>query len=699
MMSGKESRSNDAGFTVVEFIVGAVILVIVCVGAYSLFAGAGQSGAKNAVQDKISATSELISEELHSNPGWLTKPCKEQALNAPEGCNVASYFSETPDPALGLSPTQVEQAKALAKKIPDVVEMSASKVIVKGIDSPSDGVGKTGPDRDKDGVLPDFYRISITLAVKGETVEKLKVKPTFESATTVDPTLIGKATGTLVVNVCQIINQADDRMPIEGCNDNLASTEMKKQPACANSNEKNMECNDALNAADRFDKSYNTAFGASQVRAMKLHEVKFKITNDSGFVLHSDSDLAVREGGAWVFPQVPAGKVKVTILSPGIGADTTELWSSKSIPSNWKLVGGNLVGVASVQSNQRARTLVMFRPKTTEGTYRVGFTRKVYPYVLKPVTYSRSYWLAPSCTSCGVVRKKITVNVRYVEAWGPYPETWGGPAHDGIVAIAAKPYGRHTEKVHVGDHYEYKAHVNQQVYQWEGGNNPDYAIEFQNLPTGLHSLPVNATISDAMVDRIISEIRTAYGVEWTSEDDEFQTYRWTSTDISPSLRTFNPTDVQRTVDHRCAGISNGDCNKFVWINPDETSGTFGAPNGKTTFHTDKGECIVNSAARPAPFNNMDRYPEVAGNPYNLGQRCNFRYWATDGRDLSSMFKSWTSAVPGRGDRYMTGYGVGFGGGYSGYGGAGFGTVVINTSSYSTRHRPIRITLSGGAPHR
>ncbi|MCW2928033.1 MAG: hypothetical protein JWM86_2001, partial [Thermoleophilia bacterium] len=299
-------------------------------------------------------------------------------------------------------------------------------------------------------------------------------------------------------------------------------------------------CNDSINAARAKDqRAPENVRGLSSVNVRAVTNAPFTIerqTTSGGRRVKLDSSNAVYKGdGTYVFAGVPAGLYAVK-LTPG---KYRELWDTKSVPSQ---------GMTSVQANQEARALMMLRPVQGVGEYTIRAERQVYLYHLETDTDS----FTTTFQEFGATFETVTTFVYLIGA-GPRKETWGGPAWNGFVSMSPKPFDRYRVPKTDG------TTVNQQQSLFLGWDGKDTSgkFTFTGLPTGLHSSPRQQTNP-------------------VPAPDDF----WGS--IGSRAQNCAP-----------ARVPGGQCGDFAWI--DHRAGsTFGAPASEIVFHSNDGECYLES---------------------------------------------------------------------------------------------------------
>ncbi len=449
MQTMLDRRRGESAFTIVEVLVGALIITVVFAGAMYFVAGAGKSQSKSLVRQRMSAVADDVSARVRADATWLkVKPeCKTTE------CNLSDQFPQ-------------QQAKPSDPKL-------IVTVMVKPIDSKGDGVAPN----DEDNITPDYYRVTVRVELApGQEAQFGSFQP-YEMVSTIDATAIGRAAGSLVVQTCEAVNQVDERMSIASCQGGAGNRrDMNQQPEPCKSpfplswNEwLNMRpvlplgCNNAFNSAKSKD-SFLTA-----VQTRGVTNVGFTIRRDASdggpAITRSQADASQAADGTYEFAGLPAGTYFLT-ASPGQGR---ELWATKTIPSAMK---------ASVQANQEARALIMVRPKQGLGTYSAKFTRATWHYRLTSYT-DKDVYEEPGPAGSTI---RTTTTYVYLVSNPPVRKVWNGPAWNGILSMESKPFDRYHDSNNI---------ISQPtiLVGWAPQDDPTGVKVMGPLATGLHSLP------------------------------------------------------------------------------------------------------------------------------------------------------------------------------------------------------------------
>ncbi|MCB0878813.1 MAG: hypothetical protein KDC46_07515 [Thermoleophilia bacterium] len=464
MYVAERHQRRESAFTIVEVLIGALLVTAVFAGAMYFIAGSGRSQQHALVRQRMASAADDIGQRVRADANWLR--------SHPE-CKVA--------------PCDISDQFPIDPPRPGDPRFTAG-VTVAPVDSRADTDPQTG--RDSDGVTPDYYRIKVVVTLAPGEDAKWGAQSPFEALSTVDATAIGRAVGSITVQACEVVNQVDERMSIAGCDGGSGTRrDMTKQPSPCSSPFP-LAWDDWLHARPVLPLGCNKAFDAGNAMNSYTTQVDLRGTNSVTFTLKrdasdggpatvrtsADADSAAANG-TFEFTGLPAGSYTLTV-NPGKGR---ELWKTKTVPSALR---------TSVQANQAARALIVLRPVQGEGEYKVKVTKAVWIYRLKTFEDTDVY-----TESAGGYTVQTTTHYLYMRATKPERKVWNGPAWTGIVSMEPKPFDR------------YRANgttVTQPtlVLPWVGSgtNNQPAVYTFADLPTGLHSLPTQQPTPDPAGD-------------------------------------------------------------------------------------------------------------------------------------------------------------------------------------------------------
>jgi type II secretory pathway pseudopilin PulG len=568
MTSTDSSQRDERGFTIVEIIVAVTIVVLVLGGVVWMVMGSSKAEQRSDIRQKMAAAADGLSQQVRSNKDWL-----EASMKADPKHNCKTQMC-TPQP---------ESKYSYRPKSSNDPKFT-TKIEVSPLDSPMDGLANL----DNDHILPDLYKISITVTLSAEEQAIWGKQLPFNLTSTVDATTIGKGSGSLTVQVCRVDNQVDERMAIAGCKDKAQQLEMRYQPPCAPDETLTGEqvplmvaggktlplsCNGAIHQTKDI-KLHGWAPGSVEVEPAK--NVNFQIAPVSGHGLAMTSELANKvsddvdgDDGSWVFEGLGTGdyQIKLTNMPAGM-----ELWKSHVVPQDLKV---------SIQNNQHAKALVIIRPVQGTGTYTVAFSREVTHYTINMKTKIVING-TPDPVHDAMVMSRTTYKYLYAQKVGPIPMP--GASWNGYIAMEPKPFDRYRQ-----DGAGALA-VNQQRIMPVNWGTP--AVTFTGLPTGLFSRPeqlsVNQTAMWGQFDKLPFMREAQFGLNKMYDKEGVPL------DIFGALNF-----IKGGGDMLCVpGLRCG--TDYVYI--DE----HGVPNSSMLFNdAANGECWVTSAVPQVPIAGLE----------------------------------------------------------------------------------------------
>lgn len=469
-------RRNERGFTLVEVIVGVLIVAIVVAGVVYMARSAGESTQRNIVRQKMAAAAQKELEYRRSNPNTWVPTCKAVPV-----CYIA--------------PNQ-QRYRSESSNDPDF-QINAT---IEAIDSPTDDVGPN----DKDQQIPDFYHVTLAVTLTKEDEQKFGKQRPFTTETTLDALALRGATGTLTVQACEVINQIDERMSFSSCGSGEQTLEMDKQPDPCEEN-KEMPAKERQDLIDKENKKFRLRCNEAWNEAKEKHKddgkhtvkvkpsnVSFDIVPTGGTVSNIRSgkmhDSVSGDGSSFTYSNMAPGTYKIQV---NVGNDK-EIWKSHTIPSDLEV---------GVTANQKSRALIVVRPKQGEGEFKVRFKRDVYIYTIK--SKSRTVSQTTSLGYYGSMNATTTYNYIYAER--TKKETYDGPSWNAYIAMEPKPYDRYRIEAEGDENSNSQQYVHEVKWKEEpnddatsdynGNNNDDGVFIFSkdaskdSMPTGLYSVP------------------------------------------------------------------------------------------------------------------------------------------------------------------------------------------------------------------
>lgn len=357
-------RMREAGFGVVEIIIAALMLAAVISGLALAVNSSSKLQSRASSNSRMQTAAQRVFEKLRSDTSWM-----ESCTTIGNDCDLRSKVDDSTleDSELGAA------CNGSGTYRHELVTASATP-----IDSDIDGLG----DNDKDGNIPDYFKIVVVISAPECAQARLGTqKATFVSA--IDRR--GRVPkGSLTVEVCVAQNQIDDRASIAGCAPGSGGA--FKMGACPPPSDQYIgtpaeRCNGAWDWVKDKDSSTTapTPFvGTGRATA------NFAIVDMSGATVASSSDATSPPPGPglYEFPELPAGTYRIVSITPTGAAAGMSLWETKLIPAVDP--SGNSAGVI-VQPDQRSTALLTFQPSRV-GKLDLTFKREVETHNVKSVS-------------------------------------------------------------------------------------------------------------------------------------------------------------------------------------------------------------------------------------------------------------------------------------------------------------------------
>ncbi|MCZ4497276.1 MAG: hypothetical protein JWM25_1861, partial [Thermoleophilia bacterium] len=355
---------RESGFTIVEVLIAVLILAVVASGVAFATAGGAKLRGVAKLQASLTSAGVRAQEDLVTDRSWMERAdCRK--VN--DTCNVTTNVRPG-----SLKLDGIGGGSAILK-------LATSTAV----DGKVDGVGPA----DKDGVTPDYFRIDLELGVDaalaaryGSTPAKLR----HEMSVSIDRRGVEQV-GSLVVEVCRVTNQSDERMTLQGCAPTGATgirmngCPPAPRPGCAS----------AFNWIAGMGQSETAP---SPFVTMRRVTVPFTLRNTDGTTWPSTG--SVTPEGLVVFQNVPAGDYNLVGLPESAGSGS-ERWDSKEVPAFHGAPGRASVGPSVVvEPGVRNRALVLFRP-TPAGSIGMYFDRVVKDYHLGGTMQTGGEYVVP----------------------------------------------------------------------------------------------------------------------------------------------------------------------------------------------------------------------------------------------------------------------------------------------------------------
>lgn len=417
-------RDHQAhGFTIVEVVI-AMLLLVVVIGAVAMAAvGSNRVHGRTQVRAKMSATAEQIYERVRSNRTWMAG-CRDT-------CDLRRH-AELDLAELGVVGTQTAAGRSDDGEPTFVLD----RVEAQPIDTPADRTGR----RDLDGITPDYYRLKIVLRLQQADMTRLGRQAPLVLESTLDPAGT-ESRGSLVVQMCTVLNQVDERMSINNCDNPATNLKMADCPRGSRP---------ACNAYDAVAARTANPFRPTIFVSMRHQRARFTIRGRSAGtsdVRRNQSDAVYNAAdGTYTFYDLPAGEYRIDPRPPAGLA----VWDSHSIPA---------AGELAVEERQRSRALVLFRPKST-GTFHLYFQRstmwfdwsaksfvKRFPEQTKPYRRTTGDCTAVCRIWYGQTHINHTAVWRYYSLTTATPKILQGSSEYATYRMDPEPTGRYATQI------------------------------------------------------------------------------------------------------------------------------------------------------------------------------------------------------------------------------------------------------------
>lgn len=376
MTDSTMSRSvhREHAVSIVEVVI-AVIIIAVVATAVGI---AAVSGSNASSQERLRTSLINVAKQAHDDiAGDMRWTASCQSIN--QECDVTQYVR---DETLQLEDIGDDER----------IDRGDLRAVAIGQDSLVDGQG----DQDKDGVIPDFYRISIrispsqALATRYGTTKELA---TQKFGTTVDRR--GKnQVGSLTVQVCRATNQVDERTLIQTCRPTgVSGVKMLGCPP-----------KPRQNCVTAFEGWVEGIDEVTEDKPSPFVSMKRVTDNQIGDFQLTNGDTTINARGKWnderkefEFDDIPAGEYRITGLPAELGADGRRYrrWKTKELPAYHGVGAGDGRITVVVEPGIRSRALVMFRPKRTDAKIDLHFERVTPTRVVTRMGWSSASLASP----------------------------------------------------------------------------------------------------------------------------------------------------------------------------------------------------------------------------------------------------------------------------------------------------------------
>ncbi len=371
-------QANERALTIVEVAVAVMVLMIVATAVGMASFGSSRSRGAARLQSSLTAAGQHAQEDVIADRAWMREVGDCSTIN--HDCDISAYVT---DEAL-----ELEDVEARA---------TLESATATALDSVVDKIG----DDDEDGVIPDYYRITVVLQLRAEDAPRYQVKAadTVRRFVTTIDRRGEEQLGSVAVEICRIANQADERMQIQGCaesgDSHVSMLNCEPTEATCDASQPKVHgdcspgvaapCTTAFSWINHLPPSTSSPLGPSPfvtLRRVAPGSVSFALVNASTLE-KVPSSAAKQVNGTYVFQNVPAGEFRLDGLPTSVGGNT-ERWRSKELPGfHGSAESPAERSTIAVDPGIQSRALVMYRPKATTDGIDLHFQRKTRTYELR----------------------------------------------------------------------------------------------------------------------------------------------------------------------------------------------------------------------------------------------------------------------------------------------------------------------------
>lgn len=327
------------GFTVVEVVVAALLLMVVGVGVSVAVTGGTRVEASAKVNAGLSSAARELLEAVRADRSWM-EGCRSS------DCDLTPEFSSK----VSLVDRDLRNAQGVD------LQWRIVSLVAHPVDSELDGLKSSTANPDADGVVPDYYSIRATIGPPDEATRMLLGGIKDLSFTSAIDERGNVMRGSLEVVVCKVENQIDDKMSIGDCGTTAGGIEIR-MAGC-----------EKIQGGGIGDKRFDACKEAFAPFANQaFSNAPTNIDKPSGTVVlkpvnQAPSLTAVVGGGSagsprlvspghYLFDDLVVGTYKINIGTPS----GYVRWPSHDVPG----YGGGI----AVEPDVRGRGLIIFRPK------------------------------------------------------------------------------------------------------------------------------------------------------------------------------------------------------------------------------------------------------------------------------------------------------------------------------------------------
>lgn len=337
-------NQGERGFGVVEVVIAVLLLMTVASAIALATIGGNKLRGVARLQVAMTAAGKGMVEDISGNRGWMAG-C--QAIDRP--CDVRSFVGED------------------AKELDDVDgAVTVESATATPLDSEVDGI----MPNDRDGLVPDYYRLDIRFQPTADLARRYGTSPATASRTVV--TTIDRrgdqAFGSLAIELCHVTNQADERMSVQGCA-NAGVSAIQEAPCSGGV----QPCTSVFSWVAGRPAVERDPSPFVMLRRIPANRFGIRLTHEAADWQADLGDAKVGADGRLLFENVPAGSVRITGI-PSTAGGNTERWQSKELPA---FLGSELTegSPVIVDPGVRARAMAVYRQGLTPRGVDLFFNR------------------------------------------------------------------------------------------------------------------------------------------------------------------------------------------------------------------------------------------------------------------------------------------------------------------------------------
>lgn len=409
-----EFAAREQGITIIEVMIAVLMLMVVASSIVLATVSSADLRGASRVQVAMTAAGQQAQQDISTDRRWM------RSCTLGRRCDVRDSIEASTLELLDIDG--------------DAEVVTATAV---GLDSNVDGVANA----DDDGIVPDFFRITVELRLAARTAARYGLRPddsVRRFVTTIDRAG-EEQVGSLAVEVCRVLNQADERLQVQGCAQR-GSTDLPMM-GCPPSPRPG--CEPAWDWIADIERARGTPPGPSPFVSLERVPTAgygFQLVNASTGASIPSSQAKIRDG-IFVFQNVPAGEFHLRGLPASVGA-RTERWRSKELPTYHR--GSGRASIV-VDPGIRNRALVVYRPTRT-GSIDLFFNRRTRTYTLRGPFTSRQVHVPKMAPTHGYQGAGAAEACAFIKSTRTDSPSMAGASYD---CVGIVPEGQHCVLVKV----------------------------------------------------------------------------------------------------------------------------------------------------------------------------------------------------------------------------------------------------------